>query len=92
VLAGEFVFEVGFEVSAERLRLTAGDSLLALRAPRLGVRRGGHGRILTVAKPAGKLEAFFREISKVNAPPASEPEVWRAHGMEGLGPPLPVDS
>jgi quercetin dioxygenase-like cupin family protein len=94
VLAGKFVFEVGFEVSAERLRRTAGDSLLApRRVPHVWASVGeGTGRILTVANPAGKLKAFFREISKVNAPPASDPEVWRAYGMEWLGPPLPVAS
>ncbi|HEV8194976.1 MAG TPA: cupin domain-containing protein [Ktedonobacterales bacterium] len=92
VLEGEFIFEVGFEVSAERGRLTAGDSLLApLRVPHVWAFVGeGTGRILTVCMPAGKVEAFFREISKVNAPPASDPEVWRAYGMEYLGPPLPI--
>jgi mannose-6-phosphate isomerase-like protein (cupin superfamily) len=90
VLEGEFIFEVGFEGSVERRRLTAGDSLLApLRVPHVWAFVGeGVGRILTVCMPAGKVEAFFREISKVNAPPASDPEVWRAYGMEYLGPPL----
>lgn len=40
--------------------------------------------------PAGKMEAFFREVTKANAMPPQDPELWRAHGMELLGPPLAV--
>ena len=49
------------------------------------------GRILVAFFPAGKMEAFFREVSKANATPPQEPGVWRAHGMELLGPPLSVE-
>jgi hypothetical protein len=38
--------------------------------------------------PAGKMEAFFREVTKTNAMPAQDPALWRAHGMEVVGPPL----
>ena len=41
--------------------------------------------------PAGKMEAFFREVTRVNAMPPLDPAVWRAHGMELLGPPLKVE-
>ncbi len=93
VLAGEFVFEVGVAGSAERLRLTAGDSLLAPRqVPHVWASIGEDpGRILAAVTPAGKLEAFFRDTGKANAPAPSDPEVWRAYGMEWLGPPLPVE-
>ena len=40
--------------------------------------------------PAGKMEAFFREVTKADAMPPQEPALWRAHDMELLGPPLRV--
>jgi len=40
---------------------------------------------------AGKMEAFFREVTKANAMPPQDPELWCAHGMELLGLPLPLD-
>jgi fermentation-respiration switch protein FrsA (DUF1100 family) len=38
--------------------------------------------------PAGRMKAFFREVTKADAMPPLDPELWRAHGMELLGPPL----
>jgi quercetin dioxygenase-like cupin family protein len=89
ILEGEFLFEVG----AERFRLQPGDSLLApRRVPHVWAFVGeGRGRILVAFFPAGKMEAFFREVTKANAMPPQEPGVWRTHGMELLGPPLPVE-
>ena len=85
---GEFVMEVG----PERYRIKPGDSLLAPR--RIlhvwAFAGGGRGRILIAFMPAGKMEAFFREVTKADAMPPQDPELWRAHGMELLGPPLHV--
>lgn len=94
VLEGAFAFEVGPEGSLERLRLTAGDSLVApRRVPHVWASVGeSPGRILAAVTPAGKLEAFFRDTGKANVPAPPDPELWRAYGMEWLGPPLPVDS
>jgi mannose-6-phosphate isomerase-like protein (cupin superfamily) len=94
VLEGAFVFEVGPEGSVERLRLTAGDSLVApRRVPHVWASVGeSPGRILAAVTPAGKLEAFFRDTGKANVPAPPDPELWRAYGMEWLGPPLPVES
>jgi mannose-6-phosphate isomerase-like protein (cupin superfamily) len=88
-LEGEFLVEVG----AERVRLLPGDSLLApRRVPHVWAHVGeGHGRMLIAFQPAGKMEAFFREVTKADAMPAQDPALWRAHGMELLGPPLPVE-
>lgn len=88
-LEGEFLIEVG----EERMMLHPGDSLLAPRmTPHVWAHVGnGRGRILVAFMPAGKMEAFFREVSKANAMPPRDPELWRAHGMELLGPPLPVE-
>ena len=85
---GEFLFEVG----SERFTLKAGDSLLAPRkVPHVWAHVGAaRGRIVIAFTPAGKMEAFFREVTRVHAMPPQDPELWRAHGMELVGPPLPV--
>lgn len=88
-LEGEFLVEVG----DERFRLTPGDSLLApRRVPHVWASVGdAGGRILIAFAPAGTMEAFFREVTQANAMPPQDPELWRAHGMELLGPPLAVE-
>ncbi len=89
VIEGEFIFEVG----SERIRLQPGDSLLAPRkVPHVWAYVGdSRGRILVAFMPAGKMEAFFREVTKANAMPPQDPGLWRAHGMELLGPPLSIE-
>lgn len=88
-LEGEFIVEVG----DERMALHPGDSLLApRRVPHVWAHVGStRGRMLIAFMPAGKMEAFFREVTKANAMPPQDPELWRTHGMELLGPPLPVE-
>jgi mannose-6-phosphate isomerase-like protein (cupin superfamily) len=89
-LEGEFAFEVG----EEKFRLKPGDSLFGPRkVPHVWAFTGNmlHGRILIAFLPAGKMEAFFREVTKANAMPPQDPKLWQAHGMELLGPPLAVD-
>lgn len=88
-LEGEFLIEVG----AERSRLRPGDSLLAPRqVPHVWASVGdGGGRILIAFMPAGTMEAFFRTVTAANAMPSQDPALWRAHGMEVLGPPLAVE-
>jgi mannose-6-phosphate isomerase-like protein (cupin superfamily) len=89
IVEGEFHFEVG----NERFALKPGDSLLAPRqVPHVWAYAGGTGggNILIAFMPAGKMEAFFREVTKANAMPPQDPELWRAHDMELLGPPLKV--
>lgn len=87
-LEGEFLIEVGHE----RWSLHPGDSLVAPRnVPHVWAHVGSRrGRVLITFMPAGKMEAFFREVTKANAMPPQDPELWRAHGMELLGPPLAV--
>jgi quercetin dioxygenase-like cupin family protein len=85
---GQFIVEIG----QERFTLDPGDSLLAPRKIShvwafVGDTRG---RMLITFMPAGQMVAFFREVTKANAMPPQEPELWRAHGMELLGPPLSV--
>jgi quercetin dioxygenase-like cupin family protein len=85
---GEFLLEVG----QEQFRLKPGDSALAPRKiPHVWAYTGGsRGKMLIAFMPAGKMEAFFREVTKANAMPPQDPELWRSHGMELLGPPLKV--
>jgi quercetin dioxygenase-like cupin family protein len=88
-LEGEFVLEVG----TESFRLRPGDAILAPRnVPHVWAHVGqSRGRILVAFFPAGKMEAFFREVTRGNAMPTQDPELWRAHGMTVTGPPLNVD-
>ncbi len=88
-LEGEFIIEVGHD----RFRLAPGDSLRApRRVPHVWAYTGNtRGRILITFMPAGHMEAFFREVTKANAMPPQDPELWRVHGMELLGPPLAVE-
>jgi quercetin dioxygenase-like cupin family protein len=85
---GEFVIEIG----AQRLQLNPGDSVLApRRVPHVWAFVGeGIGRMLIAFTPAGQMEAFFREVTQANAMPPRDPALWEAHGMQLLGPPLPV--
>ncbi len=85
---GEFLLEVG----QERFHLKPGDSVLAPRkVPHVWAYVGDAvGRMLITFTPAGKMEAFFREVTKENAMPPQDPVLWRAHGMELMGPPLSV--
>ena len=87
---GEFILEVG----SDRFQLKPRDSLLAPRkVPHVWAYTGtgGMGRMMIAFMPAGKMEAFFHEVTKANAMPPRDPELWRAHGMELLGPPLTVE-
>ena len=86
---GDFIIEVG----QQRFPLQPGDSLLApCKVPHVWAHVGNaRGRILIAFMPAGKMEAFFREVTKANAMPPQDPALWRAHGMELLGPPLAVE-
>ncbi len=86
---GDFIIEVG----QERFKLNAGDSILAPRqVPHVWAYVGdAQGRMLIAFMPAGKMEAFFHEVTKANAMPPQDPELLRAHGMELIGPPLPIE-
>lgn len=86
---GDFVIEVG----DQRFAMQPGDALLAPRGiPHVWACVGnGHGRMLITFSPAGQMEAFFAEVNKAGAMPPQDPELWRAHGMELVGPPLGVD-
>ena len=87
VMEGEYVFEV----AQERMRLGPGDSLLAPRKlPHVWAYVGETpGKILIGFLPAGHMERFFHEAAKISDFAADE-NLYRACGMEIVGPPLPL--
>ena len=89
IVEGDFVMEVG----QERFNLRPGDSLLApRRVPHVWAHVGDtQGRILISFLPAGQMEAFFRLVTQANAMPSQDAALFRAYGMELLGPPLAVE-
>lgn len=93
IAQGKFLMEIG----TERFELREGDSILGPRGtPHVwaytgGAESGAPGRIVVAFFPAGQMEAFFREVTKANAMPPQDPELWRRHGMELLGPPLRIE-
>lgn len=86
---GEFIFEIG----QEKYHLQKGDSIFAPRnIPHVWAYVGdGVGKILIVFNPAGQMEEFFREVTKANAMPPKDPELWKKYGMELVGQPLSVE-
>jgi mannose-6-phosphate isomerase-like protein (cupin superfamily) len=89
VLEGKFVFEIG----NQHCTLRAGDSALGpRRIPHVWAftGEGGPGRLLVSFAPAGKAEAFFREVGSAISRPLNDPAFWSHHGMKLLGPPLAV--
>lgn len=88
VLEGEFLAEVG----SERRTLHPGDSILAPRnLPHAWAFTGnGPGKLLISFTPAGKMEAFFRRVSKTNAMVTQDAALFHEFDMELLGPPLAV--
>ena len=88
-IAGQFIVEVG----SERVIMNPGDSLFAPRnIPHVWSYVGdGGGKMLFAFTPAGQMEAFFRETTKSNSMPPQDPELWQAHGMKLIGPPLEVE-
>ena len=92
VVEGEYEMHVG----DERFRLGPGDSLLAPRkVPHVwGCTSEKPGRIMAILQPAGTIEAFFRELPKYigrNASLEEFQQLNRAHGMEVVGPRLPLE-
>ena len=90
VVSGSYVVEVG----EERFELGEGDSVLAPRGvPHVWAHVGeGTGRMLIGFQPAGQMEAFFAEATRLDGIPKGPDLVrlFREHGMELVGPPLPT--
>jgi mannose-6-phosphate isomerase-like protein (cupin superfamily) len=91
IIKGEFVVKVG----EETFNLKEGDSAFAPRkVPHAFAKISeGEGQMLVLFQPAGTMEDFFKQMSKLGgAIPKNQQEtlkeLWRTHGMEIVGPPL----
>ena len=91
IIRGEFVVKVG----EETFTLQAGDSAFAPRTiPHAFAKvNEGDAQMLVLFQPAGSMEDFFKQMSKLgnNIPKDQEKnlkELWASHGMEIVGPPL----
>ena len=90
VMEGEFDFQIG----DERFRVRTGESVFAPRkiAHVWASVNDKPAKMMIVFQPAGKMEAFFREVGKLTGLPPQEEfqRLFRAHGMEIVGPPMSV--
>ena len=92
--------ELDFQVGDKRFRLGTGESVFIPRKVShvWNCLSGKPGKIVNVYQPAGKMEEFFREISKFSNPPIHEAlsldefkRFFEDYGMKLLGPPLGWD-
>jgi quercetin dioxygenase-like cupin family protein len=90
VIHGEFIVQVGDNT----LSLHPGDSAFAPRkVPHAFAKiNDGDGQLLILFQPAGSMEDFFLQMSKIGPEiPANQEalkRLWQEHGMELVGPPL----
>lgn len=87
VLEGDYRFQVGENGFAA----TTGDTIFLPRGiPHAFIQLTERARMLVTYQPAGDMEGFFAETAQWMAPPTKEEvaRVFRAHGMEVVGPPL----
>jgi len=91
VIRGEFIVQVGDET----VGLRSGDSAFAPRKiPHAFAKiSDGEGQMVVLFQPAGSMEDFFQEMTKLgrDIPVVQESAVkqlWAEHGMEIVGPPL----
>jgi quercetin dioxygenase-like cupin family protein len=88
VMKGEFLFEVGHD----RVKLQPGGSVLAPRnLPHAWAFVGNNGgKMLISYTPAGKMEGFFREVTKSNSMPPQDKALFEKFDLILTGPPLLV--
>lgn len=93
VIEGEFIARVGETL----VKLGPGDSAFAPRKipHAFAMTSEGVGRMLVLFQPSGSMEDFFREASRVAREIPKDQDavlrnLWHTHGMELVGPPLPV--
>jgi len=93
VIRGEFIVQVG----GDTLHLNPGDSAFAPRkVPHAFAKISeGEGQMLVLFQPAGRMEDFFLQMSRLGSAIPQNQEatlkrLWAEHGMEIVGPPLTV--
>lgn len=90
VLEGEYAFQVG----EDKYRLKTGDSIFLPRyVPHAWTQVSPRGHMLVTMQPAGKLEEFFVAMASLKAEPTQQQvaQLFAAHEMKVVGPPLQVD-
>ena len=92
VIRGEFIVRVG----ENTFQLNPGDSAFAPRMiPHVwAMVSEGPGQVLVLFQPAGSMEDFFHQMSRLGPNIPKDQEVfrrlWATHGQEMLGPPLAI--
>lgn len=88
VVEGQYLLEVG----GEQFLLEPGGSAFGPRGvPHAWAFVGGDtGRIVFVFTPAGRIEAFLREVSRTGAMAPQDPAFWTPYDLKLVGPPLDV--
>ncbi len=91
VIRGEFIVRVGDDTFS----LHPGDSAFAPRKipHAFAMTSDGEGQMLVLFQPAGSMEDFFKQMSKIGKEIPKNQEttlkqLWADHGMEIVGPPL----
>ena len=87
VVEGEYIFQLGETKSV----LKAGDTIFLPRnIQHTWIQTSDLGKLIYFLNPAGKMEEFFDEFSKVTGPPdmAAMGKMFQEHGMKLVGPPL----
>lgn len=89
ILEGEFLFKIG----EETFEAKAGDSVFGPRMVPHAFSKTGEGkaRMLILYQPAGKMEAYFKAVSKGELAKLTEAErntVRKEHGFQVVGPAL----
>jgi mannose-6-phosphate isomerase-like protein (cupin superfamily) len=90
IIKGEFIAKIGEDL----LHLKAGDSAFAPRKiPHAFAKISeGEGRMLILFQPAGSMEDYFQQVSKLGSSIQDQAhgssELMKTHGMEVVGPPL----
>ena len=89
VVEGEYLLEVG----QDRVLLRPGDCAFGPRAvPHTWAFVGEQtGRIVFTVTPAGRLEAFFHELSRLGTMAPQIPDFWPPFDLELVGPPLAIE-
>jgi mannose-6-phosphate isomerase-like protein (cupin superfamily) len=95
VIRGEFIVRVGDDTFS----LHPGDSAFAPRKipHAFAMTSEGEGQMLVLFQPAGSMEDFFKQMSKIGKEIPKNQEttlkqLWADHGMEIVGPPLKFQS
>ena len=94
IIKGEFIAKIGDDL----LHLNAGDSAFAPRKiPHAFAKISeGEGQMLTLFQPAGSIEDYFQQVSKLGGSTKDQvqgsKDLMKSHGMEIAGPPLKFEN